>query len=619
MLNVLSQSIWLVPCYVLIGAILTIPWSPSIIRETGPRPSGYISITMTAIAFLHSLLALIALGDEPVQNFSFNWLHAASLNIAFDLQISPINLGALLVITGLNLLSKIYAIGYLEMDWGWARFFSLMALFEAGMCTLVLCNSLFFTYVVLEILTLGTYLLIGFWFNQSLVVTGARDAFLTKRVGDLILLMGVVALLPLAKTWNFDGLAEWAPTANLDPVVANLICLALLAGPVAKCAQLPLHLWLDEAMEGPMPASIIRNALVVVTGAWVLIKLQPLFVLSPLTNTVMVVIGMTTALGASLIAIAQIDLKRCLSYSVSAYMGLVLVAVGTGQGAMALKLLFVYAIAISILVMSIGGIILNNVSQDITQYGGLWSRRPVSALCFMVGAASLVALPPFGGFWILAQIISYQWVNHPAIALGIILVEALTAFSLTREFCSLFGGKVKAFTVRSFEGLWPLVLPMTVLTGFALHIPLLLATWQVLPNWETLNLTAVTTLVGATVAGISTAAYLYLNDKIAKPIAIQPKALQDFFTYDLYTAQFYKVTIVALVGLVSQIINWFDRVIVDGVVNLVGLATVFGGQTLKYNVSGQTQFYAFSILLGIALLVSVIGWPLLSQGFFVPN
>jgi NAD(P)H-quinone oxidoreductase subunit 5 len=237
----------------------------------------------------------------------------------------------------------------------------------------------------------------------------------------------------------------------------------------------------------------------------------------------------------------------------------------------------------------------------------------------MVGAASLVALPPFGGFWILAQIISYQWVNHPAIALGIILVEALTAFSLTREFCLLFRGKVKAFTVRSFEGLWPLVLPMTVLTGFALHIPLLLATWRVLPNWETLNLTAVTTLVGATVAGISTAAYLYLNDSIAKPIAIQPKALQDFFTHDLYTAQFYKVTIVALVGLVSQIINWFDRVIVDGVVNLVGLATVFGGQTLKYNVSGQTQFYAFSILLGIALLVSVIGWPLLSQGFFVPN
>jgi NAD(P)H-quinone oxidoreductase subunit 5 len=558
----------------------------------------------------------VSIWGQPIQNLSWTWLKAAGLSIPFELEISPVNVGALIVITGLNLAAQIYAIGYLEMDWGWARFFSLMALFEAGMCTLVLCNSLFFTYVVLEILTLGTYLLIGFWFNQSLVVTGARDAFLTKRVGDLILLMGVVALLPLAKTWNFDELAQWASTAHVSPLTANLICLALIAGPVAKCAQLPLHLWLDEAMEGPMPASIIRNALVVATGAWVLIKLEPVFILSPLANAVMIAIGLTTALGASLIAIAQIDLKRCLSYSVSAYMGLMLIAVGTGQGETALKLLLVYAIAMAILVMSIGGIILTNVSQDITQYGGLWSRRPITGICFLVGACSLVALPPFGGFWILSQIISYQWVNHPLIALGIITVEALTAFSLTREFCSLFGGQIKAFTVRSLEGLWALILPMTVVTGLALHLPMLFATWGFIAPWESLNIPAVVTLVGATVLGIVSAAYLYLNEQIPKPIKFPAPALQDFFANDLYTAQFYKVTIVALVGVVSQVVNWFDRFIVDGIVNLVGLATVFGGQTLKYNVSGQTQFYAFSILLGVALFILVLCWPLLNHIFF---
>ena len=155
------QSIWLVPIYALIGVALAIPWSPGIIRQTGPRPSGYINILMTLIALVHSLVALIATWKQPAQYLSFHWLHAANLDISFDIEISSINLGALVLIAVLNLLAQIYAMGYMEMDWGWARFYSLLALFEAGMSTLVLCNSLFFSYVVLEILTLGTYLLIG--------------------------------------------------------------------------------------------------------------------------------------------------------------------------------------------------------------------------------------------------------------------------------------------------------------------------------------------------------------------------------------------------------------------------------------------------------------------------
>ena len=366
-----SQTIWLVPLYALIGGIFAIPWSPGLIRQTGPRPSGYINTLMTSVALIHSLLALLEIWHQPVNYLSFQWLHAADLNISFDIEISSINIAALILITGLNLAAQIYAIGYMEMDWGWARFYSLLALFEAGMSTLVLCNSLFFSYVVLEILTLGTYLLIGLWFNQSLVVTGARDAFLTKRVGDLILLMGVVALLPLAGTWNYTELAEWANTTTIDPNVATLLALALIAGPLGKCAQFPLHLWLDEAMEGPMPATILRNTIVVSTGAWVLIKLQPVLALSPVAGNVMIGVGAVTAIGASLIAIAQIDIKRSLSYSVSAYMGLVFIAVGTQQDAIALRLLFTYAIAMSLLVTSVGGVVLNTITQDLTQYGGL--------------------------------------------------------------------------------------------------------------------------------------------------------------------------------------------------------------------------------------------------------
>jgi NAD(P)H-quinone oxidoreductase subunit 5 len=464
---------------------------------------------------------------------------------------------------------------------------------------------------VLEVLTLGTYLLIGFWFNQSLVVTGARDAFLTKRIGDLILLMGVVALLPLAGTWNFDQLAEWAATANLNPNVANLLCLALIAGPMGKCAQFPLHLWLDEAMEGPMPATILRNTVVVSTGAWLLVKLEPVLQLSPLTLQVMIIVGSVTAIGAGLIAIAQIDVKRSLSYSVSAYMGLIFIAVATGQTETALVLLFTYAIAMSLLVMVVGNIIWNNISQDLSQYGGLWSRRPVSGICYLVGAASLVALPPFGGFWSLARMGDHLSEVSGLLLLVLLLVNALTAFSVTREFCVFFGGKIKPMTLRSPEALWPLVIPMTVTMGFALHLPILLAQWHLLPS--NLNLGVAFLLVLATAAGVIPAAYIYLNDNIPKPIVFQPKAVQDFFANDLYTAKLYKVTIVFVVGLISQIINWIDTFLVDGIVNLVGLATVFGGQSLKYNVSGQTQFYFLSIILGVALIGIIICWPLLSQ------
>jgi len=615
MLENLSQVAWLIPCYALLGAVLAIPWSPGIIRQTGPRPAGYISILMTLLAFVHSLIVLVFIWDHPPLDFSFPWLQAADLNISLDIEISAVNVAALVLITGLNLLAQIYAVGYLEMDWGWARFFSLMALFEGGLCTLVLCDSLFFSYVVLEILTLGTYLLIGYWFNQSLVVTGARDAFLTKRVGDLILLMGVVALLPLAGTWNYQGLAEWAATTDLNPTLATLLCLALIAGPLGKCAQFPLHLWLDEAMEGPLPATILRNTLVVSTGAWVLVKIQPILAISPVALTVMSFIGGATAIGASLIAIAQIDIKRSLSYTVSAYMGLIFMAVASGQGETALQLILTYTLAMSILVMAVGGIIWNNVTQDLTQSGGLWSRRPVSGVSYLVGIASLIALPPFGSFWAWLKL-SETFASQNLILLGILLVvNSLTAFSVTREFCLIFGGQPKPMTVRSPEALWPLVLPMVITVGFALHAPLILQQWHLLPDFAGVNLTLAGTLLASSLLGVGISAFIYLNPAITKPIQLPVQALQDFFAYDLYTAQTYKVTIVAIVGAVSQLINWFDKFIVDGVVNLVGLATVFGGQTLKYNVSGQTQFYVLSIVLGVTLIGALLSYPFLSQFF----
>lgn len=608
MAQFLIETVWLVPVYALIGGLLAIPWSPGIIRRTGSRPAGYVNLVMTFLALTHSAFVFpLVCNQQPYEVF-IPWLSTAGLNLTIALEISPVSVGAMVVVTGLNFLAQIFAVGYMEMDWGWGRFYSLLGLFEAGLCALALCNNLFFSYVVLEILTLGTYLLVGLWFSQPLVVTGARDAFLTKRVGDLFLLMGVLGLWTLSGTWDYTELAAWASHAEVDPTVITLVGLALVAGPMGKCAQFPLHLWLDEAMEGPIPSTILRNSVVVASGAWVLIKLQPVLTLSPVVSSFIVGIGVVTAVGASFIAIAQIDVKRCLSYSVSAYMGLVFIAVGTQQHETALLLVLTHALASALLVMSTGGIVWNSITQDLTQLGGLWTRRPISGLAFIIGILGLIGLPPLGSFWALLKLADGLWLTSPWLVGVIILVNCLTAFSLTREFGLIFGGKPKQMTERSPEVHWPMVMPMMILFGFVLHLPLVLESLSILPTWANLNKDVALLLIWSSIFGCSISAIIYLGN-IPKPIRLPWKPLQDLFAYDFYTPTIYRLTIIFSVDKLSKFADMIDRFIVDGIVNFVGLFSLLGGEGLKYSTNGQTQFYTFTVLLGVGVFCAWITWP----------
>ncbi|MBD2078841.1 NAD(P)H-quinone oxidoreductase subunit F [Leptolyngbya sp. FACHB-17] len=613
MAHPLLQSIWLIPCYALLGAILSALWFPGITRRTGPRPSGYLNAFMSMATFLHAAFALPAIWGQPPQEILIPWLDVAGLNLTIPIEISTLSVGAIVLVAGINLLAQTYAFGYMEMDWGWARFFSLLGLFEAGMTALVLCNSLFFSYFILEILTLATYLLVGIWFNQSLVVTGARDAFLTKRIGDLFLLMGVVALLPIAGTWNFNELAEWAQTAQVDPKVITLVGLALIAGPMGKCAQFPLHLWLDEAMEGPVPASILRNSVVVATGAWVMYKLEPVLALSPTVLATTVFIGAVSAIGGSLIAIAQIDLKRTQSYLVTAYMGLVFIAIGTQQPEAALLLVLTHSLASALIIMGGGAVVWNSITQDVTQLGGLWSRRPVSGFSFLIGLAGLVALPPFGGFWAALKIAQGVWETQPWIVGIILLVNAFAAFGITRVFCLLFMGEAKQMAQRSPEVHYWMALPMIVMMGFTLHLPLILEALDLLPSWADINTDVALLLIWSTITGIALSAIVYTNNNIAKPVVLPWKGLQDLLAYDFYTPNLYRSSIVFVVALVSQITSWFDKYLVDGGLNLFGVLTLFSGRNLRYSTSGQSQFYMLTIVFGIALISVLLSLPFLSH------
>lgn len=616
MTQYLLDTVWLVPLYALLGGVMALPWSPGLISRTGPRPAGYVNLVMTLLAFLHSTLALGIIWDEPARKVVIPWLSTAGLNLAIELEISAISVAALVIVSGLNFLAQIYAVGYMEMDWGWGRFFSLLGLFEAGLCALALCDNLFFSYVILEILTLGTYLLVGLWFSQPLVVTGARDAFLTKRVGDLFLLMGVLGIFPLAGTWNYSDLATWAASSPpVNPTLISLVCLGLIAGPMGKCAQFPLHLWLDEAMEGPVPSTILRNSVVVASGAWVLIKLQPVFSLSPIASSVMVGIGAVTAVGASLIAIAQIDMKRCLSYSVSAYMGLVFIAVGTQQDEAALLLVLSNALSAALLVMAVGGVIWNSITQNVTQLGGLWTRRPISGISYLLGAGGLIGLPPLAGFWSMLALGSNLWSTQPVLVGVLILVNGITAFSLMREFCLIWGGKAQQMSQRSPEVSWQMTLPMVIALGFVLHAPIILESVHLLPDWVNLNQDVALLLIWSSIFGSSISAVIYLSDFIQKPIRLPLQPLQNLLAYDFYTPNLYKMSIVLGVDLVSKFADMLDRFVVDGIVNLVGLISIGGGEGLKYSNTGQTQFYALTVLVGVSLLGAIVTWQFWGDSF----
>ncbi|NEO56222.1 MAG: NAD(P)H-quinone oxidoreductase subunit F [Okeania sp. SIO3B5] len=608
MIEFLTQNFWWIPFYSLVGATLTLPWSIGIIQRTGPRPAAYFNILMTLVAFIHGSIVYQAVCQHKPQEIIFNWLQTADLNLSFAFNLSSVTVGAMSVVTGFSLLAQLYALGYLEKDWALARFFGLMGFFEAAMSGLTVSDSLFISYALLEMLTLSTYLLVGFWYAQPLVVTAARDAFLTKRVGDVLLLMGVVAISALAGSMNFTDLYEWAERVELSPITGNLLGLALIAGPIGKCAQFPLHLWLDEAMEGPNPASILRNTVVVAIGAYVLIQMQPILIISPIALDVLVAIGAVTAIGASLAALAQIDLKRALSHSTSAYLGLVFISVGTEWTGFGLLLLLAHCIAKALLFMSAGGVILTTNSQDLTEMGGLWSRMPVTTSSFLVGTAGLIGLLPFGGFWALRQGLDVFWIIDPWVVPVLLFVNFLTALNLTRVYRLVFLGECQQKTKRAPEVPWPMAVPMVSLIIITLLTPIMMQRLSLLPDWGYLNLAVVVLLVGSGLIGVIFGSMIELGRSWSRPIYAPLRFVQDLLAYDFYIDRFYNVTVVFAVSQISRLNAWVDRYIVDGFVNLVGLATIFSGEGLKYGVSGKGQSYVLTILIGVGVLGLLALW-----------
>ncbi|MCA2552897.1 MAG: NAD(P)H-quinone oxidoreductase subunit F [Microcystis sp. M04BS1] len=616
MKDLFLYTCWLIPIYGLIGSILTLPWSLGIISRTGPRPAAYINLLMTVLGLIHGSIAFNQIWHQETIKLAFEWVKVADLSLSLSIELSPVSLGTLEVITLISLLAQIYALGYMEKDWSLARFYGLMGFFEAALGGIALSDSLLFSYAFLEMLTVSTYLLVGFWYAQPLVVTAARDAFLTKRVGDIILLMGLVALSSYGEGLSFSQLENWAVNNPVPPLTATLLGLALIAGPTGKCAQFPLNLWLDEAMEGPNPAGIMRNSIVVSAGAYVLIKLQPVFTLSPIAANVLIVLGTMTAIGTSLMALSQIDIKRVLCHSTSAYLGLVFIAVGLGHVDIALLILFSHAVAKALLFMSAGALILTTSNQNITEMGGIWARMPATTMAFLGGSAGMTVLMPLGMFWTLKKWLGGEWAIPWWLLAVLIFVNCLSIINLTRVFRLVFLGQTQSKTHRTPEVAWPMALPMVSLILIVLLAPIIPLRWDfwlsftnpLLNNQSFTIVWGFPLLMASGVIGLVIGLMVELRRAWARPTGLILRFLQDLFAYDFYLDRIYQFTVVLAVGSLSKITAWLDRYIIDGLVNLVSLATIFSGSALKYNVSGQSQFYVLTILFGIGGLI----WLLLN-------
>jgi NAD(P)H-quinone oxidoreductase subunit 5 len=421
-----------------------------------------------------------------------------------------------------------------------------------------------------------------------------------------------VALAAWAGSLDFEDLYAWAAQVKADgsvsPLLGTLIGLGLIAGPMGKCAQFPMHLWLDEAMEGPNPASILRNSAVVTCGALVLLKVMPLLQLSPVAIDVLLIVGTISAIGGALVAIAQVDIKRAFSYGTTSYLGLVFVAIAVQQPIVAVLLLFAHGLAKALIFMSVGSVIATTNCQDITELGGLGPRMPATTGSYLIAGAGLTGVLPLGCFWCFGLLVDGLWPNYPWLVPVVLLTNALTAFNLVRVFRQVFLDKPHPKTKRTPEVNWLMALPMVSLAVVVLLVPLIFHRIYPIAGVEVVTMVSMVAVVVSSLVGVASAAAISL-DKFGSRSVFKPlRTLQDLLAYDFYTERFYRSTVVAFVAFLARITDAFDRLLLNRFVNRIGSSSMVSAEGLRLAVSGQTQSYVLTVLLAIVLLLSALVW-----------
>jgi NADH-quinone oxidoreductase subunit L len=656
-------NLWLIPAIPLATSLAILSLANS--RRKSAAALAVIgqvaALTLSIVAFLPTLETP---GFRASQNFTWFTFGEQTLRIGWVLD--PLAAAMLLMIALVGLCIFVFSVGYMADDKNFTRFFAYLSFFSGAMLGVVIANSLLLLFVLWELVGLASYLLIGFWIERPSAAAAAKKAFITTRIGDMGFFLGMLWLYHSSGTLLFydhgNGCLENAGLAMLG-ASATFIALLIFCGAVGKSGQFPLHVWLPDAMEGPTPVSaLIHAATMVAAGVFLVARVYPLFSLGAINGvtpslTVVVWIGVTTALMAALIAIAQADIKRILAYSTVSQLGLMMVSLGVGGVAAGIMHLLAHGFFKALLFLGAGSVIHGcHDEHDIRKMGGLRQLMPVTFLTYAVGMMALSGVPLFfSGSWTKEEILhaTAHWpkshVPYYLVLAGVIL----TALYMTRQIIYVFLGKSRAGSLHARESPRVMTMPLIALALCAIFFSAVLT-----PAWPWLHgyltgervhfeisqliqpmLFVSLVLVGA---GVGLGVWMYrkagMQDRDRSPetdpLEYAQPALFRFLENRMWLDEFYDRTVIAFATICARVSDWMDRYVWDGLVRgLGGFGELFGiftsnvderginagvdettagtrglGRLMSAAHSGQIQTYLGVVAIGMLVLLLFYAW-----------
>nr|AFA27859.1 NADH-plastoquinone oxidoreductase subunit 5 [Agapanthus praecox] len=445
------------PVTMLIGfGLLLIPTATKNIRRMWAFPS----VLMLSIAMAFSAnLSIQQINGNFIYQYLWSWTVNNDFSLEFGYLIDPLTSIMSILITTVGIMVLIYSDNYMSHDQGYLRFFAYMSFFNTSMLGLVTSSNLIQIYIFWELVGMCSYLLIGFWFTRPIAASACQKAFVTNRIGDFGLLLGILGLYWITGSLEFRDLFEIVNNLihnnGIDYLFAILCASFLFVGAVAKSAQFPLHIWLPDAMEGPTPISaLIHAATMVAAGVFLVARLLPLFIVIPYIMNLISLIGVITVLLGATLALAQRDIKRSLAYSTMSQLGYIMLALGIGSYRAALFHLITHAYSKALLFLGSGSIIHSmepivgyspEKSQNMVLMGGLTKYVPITRIIFLLGTLSLCGIPPLACFWSKDEILNDSWLYSPIFAIIASFTAGLTAFYMFRMYLLTFDGHLRIF------------------------------------------------------------------------------------------------------------------------------------------------------------------------------
>ncbi len=620
---------WLSLAFPVLGIILNLAFG----RRWGKNVTGIVASAAVLLSFLVAVALFIALNGMPpeertVEQVLWRWITIGSFQTDIGLLIDPLSVLMTLVVTGVGFLIHVYSIGYMWEDERYVRYFVYLNLFVLMMLTLVLANDFVQMFIGWEGVGLASYLLIGFWFFKPSAADAGKKAFLVNRIGDAGFIIAMIWIFALSGQLNFQALFEPQALSALG-LSATAIGLLLLVAATGKSAQIPLYVWLPDAMEGPTPVSALIHAATMVTaGVYMIARMAPLYAMTPTAMTWVATIGVLTAFFAATIALAQTDLKRILAYSTVSQLGYMFLGVGVGSFTAGIFHLYTHAFFKALLFLGAGSVMhALHGELDIRRMGGLRDKLPTTYKTFLVGAAALAGFPLLSGFFSKDEILLGAWERSPLLWLIGIATAFMTAVYSFRAVFTVFWGtpRDRRLHTHAHEAPRVMTVPLIILAvgaaiGGVIGLPHL--SW--LHGWLTpvfegvmhegeagaiaWALMGVSALVA--LGGIYFAYYAFVSHpRLVSDIRQTLGPLDSLVQHRYYVDEIYMAAIVnPLKALGDWLAQSFDQQGIDGAVNGVAQGTGWIGDRVRRLQTGWVGTYALTLFTGVVLLVLYFLW-----------